>query len=869
MMLEQKIQAVLVDKQSWPILLTELFTKMASAQFIGFDIETHDADRHEGLNRLMNVSDEGHKASNKKLVFDVNRTTITGFSLYFKGDPVAYYFNLAHADVENRLPWEWTKPLLDQKPPASYWVSHNDPFELTMMFKSLGYDLGPNILCSMQLAVTCFNSDTYDKADFISPDLGGIPKLFPQVLKLFSVWEPGQELSNEQQELLSKVTAKESDADHSYNGYVKSIAYGFGLKQLSKRFLGYEQKTFQEVLNGRAHMGQLTGAEVCEYGADDAWVCVHLFDKLLAWLMANNPEAVNTYFTQENPMGEIYSRVWREGVRVDRGAIMKRRDIERENVARILRRLKSAVKAMLPYPADLHEKLLKYDSKFENNAAKYRAAIEKWAKSPDSDDTFTQVYQVRGSTAKAMAEERGKPESKTAPNLTYYMAVRSILYDLCRCSFQLAHGKVQSDADARDVMKERLMKKHEIPGNKDTKDYQFPAGTDGKVMATLAILDCYKEIASSEQVTKLFITNYLNMIDPDTGRMYPQLSSKLDTRRMALESPNLSQLPKNSGLAYVRGFFLADEEDHVVLSADWSGLELVLIGEFSGDLRFKQAFGQLPYEDMHSPAAAAVLGITLEEFHKLPNKKALRTDLGKGSNFNYFYSGALGTVGDRMGWSSEQMWAAVEKYRQTFPEAEAWRTKTIEEGRINGYVQLPDKLIRYRFEATYEWAAIMRSKFAQHGPVIANFGELVIKKVMSRAGNQCVNAKIQGSNATMTKRSILTMQNKIKEQGFRARFLFPCHDELIYSVHKDDVVRFVPVLREVMCTHPGVVKDLVLNVQVAIGKNYWAFDATDNPYGQLELDEWSKKYPVPELEHMDGKKLDKSQIPLVLRYLFS
>lgn len=863
---EYNIPAVLVDRRSWDTLYPELAEKMAKATLIGFDIETDDEGRHEGLNKLMKVNDEGKKASNTKLIFDVNRTTVDGFSLYFQHDQVAYYFNLNHADQENRLPWEGVVNLLSSKPASAWWVAHNAPFELTMMLKSLGLDLGPNIIDTMILAVTCFNSDTYDQDDILGPSLGEIERLFPQVQRTFALYNPGDDLTNEQEELLGKVTAKESTAEHSYNGYVDTIAYGFGLKALTEKFLGYKQRTFEETLNGRAHMGQLTGQEVYQYGADDAWTCVKLLEKLLEWASKNNPKAIETFFYQENPMAQVYSEVWREGIRINKDLILKHRDLERGKIAKSLRKLKAAVKTMLPYPPDLHEKLLKYDSKFENNAEKYRRLIEGWVAKPDSEDDFTQIYQVKGSTSKAMAEELGKKES-TGVNLTYYIAVRSILYDLCRCSFQLAHGKVQSDSDARDVMKERWMKKHGIPGDKDTKEY--PEGLEPMVRAVLDILDSYKEIAATEQVMKLFITNYLFMIDPTTGKLYPVLNSLLDTRRMALATPNFSQLPKNSVLAYVRGFILADEEDHVVVSADWSSVELVIIGEFSGDEGFKDAFGQIPFKDMHGPAAASVMGISMEEYSERPDKKKLRTDLGKGSNFNYWYSGALGTIGELMGWSSEEMWAAVERYRQKFPQAEAWRVGTIDEARSNGFVQLPDGLIRYRFEATYEWANIMRQKFQAHGPVIGRFGELVIKRVMGRAGNQSVNARVQGTCATLAKRSIIRMREEIKNQGFRARFMFPVHDELVYSVHKDDVLRFIPVLRNVMCTHPDIIKNLVLNCSVAIGKNYWAFDAKENPKGQLELDEWSKKYPVPALEHMEGQKLDEDQIQVALEYLFS
>lgn len=866
--------AELIDLRSYTRILPDLLARIPTAQFIGLDIETQDSNRHAGLNALMNTDDEGHKAANKALIFDVNRTVVTGFSIYLKDEHVAYYVNLAHADVENRLPWEIAKLVIEAKSPNAYFIAHNAPYEITMLFKSLGCDLGQNILCSLQLAVTCWNDDTYDHDEFCMPGLGGIEKLFPAILRSFSLYKPGDTLENEQEELLSKVIAKESDADHSYNGYVKTMAYSYGLKKLVKRFLGYEQVSFEEVMNGRAHMGQLTGEEVVSYGADDAWTCVKLFFFLLDWLTKNNPLAVKTYFEQENPMIQVFSKVWREGVVADKDAIVKRREIERTNLAGYLVIMKEAVKSLLPFDPEIHDKLVKYDPKGygKNDGATgrgYRQKVLDWATSRNSDDAFGIIHQTRGPTSNAMAGERGVPESKGL-NLTYYQVVRCILYDLCRCSFQLAHGKIQSDADARETMRTRLLKKNS-DCIREEKGELFQVGEDvsgfTEVKAIITILDCYKKLSGTEQVVKLYLENYLKMIDPDTGRLYPGLNSMLNTRRMALRQPNLSQLPKNSALAYVRGFIVPDEKDHVIVSADWSSVELVIVGEYSGDEGYKKSFGQIPYQDMHSDAAASVLGISIEEFNARPDKKGLRTEYGKGANFNYVYSGALSTIGEKVGWSSEQMWEAVERYRSKFPMMEKWRTDTIEQGRTDGFVRLPDGLIRYRWEATQEWVSIMRAKFSCYGPVIANFGELVIKRIRNRSGNQMVNADVQGLCATLAKRSILSMEREIPKLNLCARFMFPVHDELVYSVHKDDVLRFLPVLRDTMCTHPDLIKNLVLNCSMAIGKNYWAFDPKMNVRGQMELDEWSKKVPIKALEEKDGEKLNDQGIQMVIDYL--
>ena len=841
-------ETILIDARNWPAFKAGLISEISQAKFVGFDIETEDSQRHEGLNVFMKVKN-GKKSVNTPLVFDINRTTVTGFSWYCKDSSKAYYLNLKHADVENRIPWEEARQLLDAKRRDAYWIAHNAPFEITMMKTSLKYNLGKNIICVMQMAVSAWNDDTYSKSDFYKQDLVGINRLFPAIKKEFKDFQLKDKLTAAQEDLLFKVIAKQSTTEHSYNGWVKKIAFGYGLKRLAKRFLNYEQTTFEEILGNKKHMGELTGEEVCKYGADDAWVAVELLNKIQEFIVEKSPEVMDTFLKQENPMTRIYSDVWKNGLRVDTKRIYEAREHERYKAATILRRMKKAVKALLPFPEDPHEKLLKYDKWFANNWEKYRQQVEDWANTPDSEDTFEQHYQVRSPISIPWAKEKGLKPSEGI-NILHYMPLRTLLYDLCRFSYIQHEGKTQSNGEAREKMRERWIKKHgEIKGD-----------------AARIFLDCVKGLSDSEQSMKLYITNYLNLTDSETNRMYPVLNSMLNSRRMALSFPNVSQLAKGSDIAYVRSFFLADQEDHVLISADWSSVELVIIGELSGDSGFREAFGQLPYKDLHTKAAAGGLGISVKELKAMEEYKNLRRDIGKGSNFNYWYSGALGTVAERMGWTSEEMWVKVDGYRSTFPEGEQWRLETISEIRRTGEVVLPDGHKRYRFEATNEWAAEMQKKFRPYGKEIMLFGELVIKKIRSRAGNQGVNSKVQGTGATLAKRSILKMEDIISQKGYNANFKFPCHDELIYSVHKDDVVDFIQDLRMVMNTHPSIIKELKLTCTVAIGNNYWEFHSQKNPYGQIELDEVQKKVPCVDSSKY-GKSLNDLEIQKVVDYL--
>ena len=192
----------------------------------------------------------------------------------------------------------------------------------------------------------------------------------------------------------------------------------------------------------------------------------------------------------------------------------------------------------------------------------------------------------------------------------------------------------------------------------------------------------------------------------------------------------------------------------------------------------------------------------------------------------------------------------------------------IQEARDNGLVTLPDHHQRIRFESTGMWANYMRMKAENYGAPFQRFMELCIKKIQTRSGNQAVNSKIQGTCATLAKRSILKMRNEvIPNEGFDARFLFPVHDELAFSVHKSQVWRFKQALHKTMCTHPDIVPNLMLDASAAIGLNYQAWHPMTNPRGQIELDELSKLPFIP--EDRWGKKATQEEVELVVEYLFS
>lgn len=815
------INYVLVDARNWYALKEDLIQEVAGSGIVGFDIETCDPDRHEGLNQFM--------ASNaKRLVFDVNRTIITGFSWYCDGEDTAYYLNLNHADVENRIPWDEARSIIDARAEDANWVCHNGPFEITMMWKTYGLWL-PDVVCTLQMAVSTFNEDQYPIDDMLGCGFVGLRSLLMPIGRAFASFDRNNP-TEEQSDLLSKVLAKDSVAAHSYNGLVRSVSYGYGLKGLTKKFFGYEQTEFKTVLNGKAHMGELTGEEVVAYGADDAYWTVRLLHQFLPMMAAQNDQLIPTFFEQENPMIYVFADIWAGGLKINLEKVEKQRLRERQNYADEIRVLHAELNKWLPYPEELNAGLL-HDGWYKKNPQGYRKKISDWASKPLPEDDFEAVYTTAGPVSTGWAADSGLRKSPGV-NLSFYMSVRSILYDLTGKKPLFKNGKVASDAEARG----KLRKRH--------KDLQ-------------GLLDSIDRLAGIEQRMKLYLNPYVQLIDPEFGRVYPVVSSKLNSRRMAMQHPNGMQLAKNGEATYIRGFYEADEEDHVLVALDWSQVELVEIGDFSEDPAFAEAYGQLPYQDLHKKAAADVMKIAIEDV-----TKDLRKKLGKGANFNYWYSGALSTVGDVMGWTPEEMWAATDAYRNTFAVAEQWRVDLINEGRAKGYITLPDGHRRNRFEASYRWQMLWRDRWCATGdPGLINFGEIFVKRVTTRAGNQLVNSMIQGSCATLAKRSILSINNLHNQ--FRFRFLMPIHDELVFSVHKDDAVEFIKEAKHRMCNHPDIIRHLVLDATASVGRNFEPFHPEKAPLGQIELDE------APNiLGFTEDAKLNDEQIQEVVDYLF-
>lgn len=884
------IKTRLIDARNIDTELPLVLAALAACEFAGLDCETEDSARHPGINQMCGYREDGTKPQNTKLIFDNRRTVMTGFSVFPEGSDTAWYINLAHADVENRVAFEDVRCILDALPAGASWLSHNAPYELVMFENAVGYKIPEGrILCTLQMLVSAYGPDEYDMTNWRAAGLAGMRALLPDLMTESRKWVPNETRRNYPKplnELIGKITAKESDAGHSYNGFVKEISYGYGLKQAIKTWFGVEMLTFKATLGDKAHMGQLTGEETAAYGADDAYWVVPLFRKTLDYMAVNCPNAITAYFEQENPMIHVYAETWKNGIRIDIDDVVARRDNERVEFGKLLSEMKAAVRGLLPWRDELDPELGEREAWYAKNGDRYRREITAWAMSPDLEDPFEEAQRISSAVSNAWAADRGV-EVRKKLNLGHYMPMRVIYYDLLDEEIIMQHGKVQSDGDARGKLIARMEQ-------------------SGRTDAGAQLIAVMGKMASCETRMKLYLTPYILLCDPDTLRVYPTLNCMLATRRMAANNPNTMQLAKYGEGAYVRGFYLSDTygqpvDDHVILSLDWSGVELVMIGEESGDPEFHKAFGQIPHKDMHSGAAADVLTVEIpemtEEIFKnlrfarhaddVPFPRLLvdldgralkpekvygywRTEIGKGSNFNYWYSGYLTTIGERMGWTPAQTGEATSRYAGRFAVAEQWRQSVVEEGAFNGFTDICDGHRRVRPEAKLRFIDEFMAKWPLDGNENLTYViRDIARRLNRRAGNVLVNAKIQGGCAAVAKRSILSIREWKREVDLDdrvLRFMWPTHDELTFSVRKDLVADVTPELRRIMCDHPTLFKRVLLDASASVGRTFEPWNSKTALRGQVELME-----PPAEIVGVEraGKPLDRAGIQEVVDYLYT
>lgn len=319
---------------------------------------------------------------------------------------------------------------------------------------------------------------------------------------------------------------------------------------------------------------------------------------------------------------------------------------------------------------------------------------------------------------------------------------------------------------------EVLFEKLEIPYRwRKTKSGQY--STDVEKLTELSQNhEIIKDILNFRKYAKLKST-YVDalplMVNPRTGRIHSSYNqARAATGRLSSENPNLQNIPiRDEAGREIRKAFIPRDEDHILLAADYSQIELRLIAEISKDKNMLEAFAE--GNDFHRATAAKVYEIPYEDVDADQRRNA------KTVNFSIIYGAGSTNLSKQLGIKRSEAKGLIDNYFKQFAGLKQYMEDTVEYARTNGYV----KTLMGR-------KRVLRDINSRNALARTN------------AERVAVNTPIQGTAADMIKLAMITIHKKLKEGNYRSKMIMQVHDELVFDVYKPELAQIKKLVEHEM-----------------------------------------------------------------------
>jgi DNA polymerase-1 len=242
------------------------------------------------------------------------------------------------------------------------------------------------------------------------------------------------------------------------------------------------------------------------------------------------------------------------------------------------------------------------------------------------------------------------------------------------------------------------------------------------------------------------------LVSPETGRIHATFNQTVAaTGRLSSADPNLQNIPiRTAEGRRIRAAFVA-EPGHLLLSADYSQIELRIMAHISGDDALRSAF--LNGEDIHTTTAAGVFGVPAAEVTKEMRRRA------KEVNFGIMYGIGPFGLANRLGIAQSEARDIIARYFTRFPKVKEYITGTIASAKSRGYVE----------------TLLGRRRYL---PDLASRNQAV----RGNAERAAINMPIQGTAADMIKLAMINIDRELRARSMAARMLLQVHDELVFEV---------------------------------------------------------------------------------------
>lgn len=340
---------------------------------------------------------------------------------------------------------------------------------------------------------------------------------------------------------------------------------------------------------------------------------------------------------------------------------------------------------------------------------------------------------------------------------------------------------------------EVLFDKLQIGGSKVKKTKTGQYATGEEVLSTL-VNDhtIVKDIQEWRQLVKLqntYVEALPQQVKAISGRVHTDyMQTVAATGRLSSNNPNLQNIPiRTQRGRQIRKAFIARDDNHTLVSADYSQIELRIIAALSGDPEMIRSFQN--NEDIHAATAAKVFNVPLSEVSREQRSHA------KTVNFGIVYGVSAFGLSMQTSLSRSESKDLIDAYYLTYPRLKQYIQEQIEIAREKGYVQTISGRRRYLKDIN------------SYNPTVRGAAE-----------RNAVNAPIQGSAADIIKIAMINIHNRLVNENWKSKMLLQVHDELVFDVYNQELEAIKPMIKHEM--ENAYILSVPLEVELGEGKNW-------------------------------------------------
>lgn len=295
---------------------------------------------------------------------------------------------------------------------------------------------------------------------------------------------------------------------------------------------------------------------------------------------------------------------------------------------------------------------------------------------------------------------------------------------------------------------------------------------------------------SLRKLKSTYVDTLPQMVNEKDGRVHTSyMQTVAATGRLASNNPNLQNIPiRTERGREIRKAFIPKDDQHELLAADYSQIELRIIAALSGDENMIQAFKN--GYDIHAATAAKVFGI-----EKIEDVTRDQRSSAKAVNFGIIYGQSAFGLSQNLGISRKEAKALIDSYWEQYPKIKEYMADSVEFAREHGYVKTIKNRRRYLKD------------IQSANAIVRGFAE-----------RNAVNAPIQGSAADVIKIAMIRIQADMKAKNLQSKMLLQVHDELVFDVHKDEKEIMEKLVKEGM--EEAVKLEVPLDIDYSFATNW-------------------------------------------------